>query len=60
MTKFELMQSMVEMNEALLNRRLGFFEKAYGYLCMIVQSKAELTEAEFSFRAYFVNMDAEN
>ena len=59
MTKLELMQSMVELNEALNNRRLGFFEKAYGYMCMIVQSKAELTKAEFSLRAYFVNMDAE-
>ena len=59
MTKLELMQSMVELNEALNNRRLGFFEKAYGYMCMIVQSKAELTKVEFSLRAHFVNMDAE-
>jgi len=59
MTKFQLMQSMIELNEALNNRRLGFFEKAYGYMCMIVQSKAKLTKAEFSLRAFVVNMDTE-
>lgn len=58
MTKFQLMRSMVDLNEALQNRRLGFFEKAYGYMCMSVQSTTKLTKAESSLREFFVNMDA--
>ena len=59
MTRIELMKSMIKMNEALQNRRLSFFEKAVGVVIMSVQSKQELTEAEFSLRAFFVNQEEE-
>ena len=57
MTRIQLMKSMIVLNEKLNGRKLSPFEKLQGIVLMTLQSKAKLTKAEFSLRAYVNNMD---
>lgn len=59
MNKIQLMKSMIALNEQMQNRKLGFFEKAYGVMLMTFQSTKTLTKNEFKLRAYVINMDQE-
>ena len=58
MTRIELMKSMISLNERCNNRKISLGEKIWGIIVMCLQTKKQLTGAEFKLRAFVINQEA--